>query len=132
MSETCPTRLDYDTEKYWRGSSEQQLIIARCNECEHWIHPPRSCCPACWSDNIGHQQASGRATLYSFTIQPGKPSQPPLIMGWAELEEQERLIIVGPLLNASPDTVRIGTKLQLQWFQYKNTFVPAFNQEPEA
>lgn len=132
MSETLPSRLDYDTEAYWQGVSSQQLLIARCQDCQHWIHPPRGCCPSCWSDNIDHEQPSGKATLYSYTIQQIKPGQPPLIMGWAELEEQHRLIIVGPLLNTPPESVHIGGKLTLEWFKHKNTYVPSFTPEASA
>src|SRR3546814_9910939 len=95
MSEVWPSRLDRDTAPYWEGLAKRELIIARCQDCRYWIHPPRACCPSCWSDNVGHDTPSGKATLYSYLVQPIAPGEPPSVVGWAELEEQERLLEIG-------------------------------------
>lgn len=129
MKQNQPSRIDHDTAEYWRGASEKRLMIARCNECSHWIHPPRACCPLCWSDDIGHQSPSGRAVLYSFTIQPNGPKGEPLIMGWAELEEQKRLLVIGPVSGAAPDAIQIDSPLSLEWIPHGDGFLPAFRLE---
>lgn len=129
MTSTFPSRIDHDTAAYWDGAANRQLLIAQCNDCKHWIHPPRSCCPSCWSDNISHNAPSGKATLYSFTVEYKGKDRSPLIMAWAELEEQPRLIVVGPIVGISPDAVKIGSQLNLEWMEYGDTWVPSFRQE---
>ena len=123
-----PSRLDHDTLVYWRGLEKRTLTLGRCEDCRHWIHPPRGCCPVCGSDNIGTDSPSGRARLYSYVVQPMVAGGPPVVIGWAELEEQERLFIVGPIEGETAESVRIGAELTLGWQEALNTFVPSFRQ----
>lgn len=132
MSDVWPSRLDRDTAPYWEGLAKRELVLARCQDCSHWIHPPRACCPACWSDNVGHDTPSGRATLYSYLVQPIAPGETPAVVGWAELEEQERLLIVAPIADVTADDVRIGAALTLDWAASRNLFLPIFRQEAQS
>ncbi|MDB5715097.1 MAG: hypothetical protein JWO15_2494 [Sphingomonadales bacterium] len=132
MSDIWPSRVDRDTAPYWEGLTDRKLILTRCQDCQYWIHPPRACCPSCWSDNVGHDTPSGRATLYSYIVQPIAPGEPPSVIGWAELEEQERLLVVAPITGGSADTVRIGEALTLDWAPSRNLFLPIFRQEPQS
>lgn len=128
MNQTFPSRIDHDTEPYWQGLAEKTLRITRCQQCAHWIHPPRACCPACWSDNIKTEKPSGKATLYSYLVQPIEPGGAPVVVGWAELEEQERLFIVAPIEGANSETVVIGSELTLDWAESGGSFLPVFHQ----
>ncbi|MDB5430124.1 MAG: hypothetical protein JWP35_1240 [Caulobacter sp.] len=132
MSNFEPSRMDHDTRTYWEGLAERKLTLARCGDCRQWIHPPKGCCPACWSDNIGHEQPSGEATLFSYLVQPIAPGGAPTVVGWAELAEQPRLIVVAPILDATAETVRIGAKLTLEWTGDGPYFQPVFRQEAQS
>lgn len=125
---TFPSRMDHDTAPYWQGLAEKALRITRCQQCAHWIHPPRACCPGCWSDDIKLEEPSGKATLYSYLVQPTEPGEPPAVVGWAELEEQERLFIVARIEGATSETVAIGSELTLDWAEAGDTFLPIFRQ----
>lgn len=131
MEESWPSRLDHDSVAYWRGLSEKRLALARCQACRQWIHPPRACCPVCWSDDIGHESPSGDARLYSYVIQPTEPGGAPRVIGWAELAEQDGVFIVAPIEDVTTETVRIGAKLSLDWVASRNTFLPVFHQEKQ-
>jgi hypothetical protein len=37
------------------------------------------------------------------------------VVGWAELVEQKRLLVVAPIEGVTPQTVQIGAKLSLEW-----------------
>lgn len=115
MSSAWPSRIDHDTQAYWVGVANRSLRLARCRACAHWIHPPRACCPACWSDDIGHEEPSGAATLFSYLIQPIVAGGEPVVIGWAELVEQNRLLIVAPVEGVTADSVCIGARLSLEW-----------------
>jgi len=127
MTVTWPTRMDHDTAAYWEGLREARLVLCRCRECETWIHPPRACCPACWSDDIGHESPSGEATLFSYLIQPTSPNQPPEVIGWAELVEQKELFVVAPVERMSFDNVKIGAKLTLGFREQGGLSLPVFS-----
>ena len=121
-------RVDYDTQAYWEGCERQELIIARCRDCSLWLHPPHAVCPECWSDNIGREPVSGDASIYSFTVTPGarRPGHTVAITVWAELAEQERLIIVADLEPCDAASVAIGMPLQLTWGQHGTATIPMF------
>ncbi|MDB5869868.1 MAG: hypothetical protein JWP96_2200 [Polaromonas sp.] len=121
--------MDHDTAAYWQGLSNRTLSLARCDDCKHWIHPPKACCPACWSDHVGQGTPSGQATLFSYLVQPLAPGGPPGIVAWAELVEQPRLLVVGELLGETPESVRIGARLTLDWVASRNIHLPVFRQE---
>src|SRR5690606_746525 len=128
MPEEYSPRMNHDSAAYWRGVSAKTLLLAHCKSCDHWIHPPRACCPACWSDDIEHRSPSGQWTLCCSTVQAGAGGRP-LILGWVELVEQQRLLLVAPLVDIAPDAIKIGAKLHLDWLPFQNTFVPTFRQE---
>jgi uncharacterized OB-fold protein len=127
--ELTPSRIDHDTRAYLEGLSERRLTLARCADCKHWIHPPRGCCPSCWSDRLHHESPTGRASLYSYLIQSLSSGEPPGIIGWAELVEQPRLLVVAPILGVFPDTVRIGAELTLCWIEQPDGAALAFRHE---
>ena len=132
MNDVWPSRLDYDTAPYWEGLESKSLSLARCGDCSRWIHPPRSCCPKCWSDNIGRESPSGKGTLYSYIVQPLEPGAPPSVIAWVELAEQKGVLLVGPLEDVTPETVEIGCNVQLEWRASRNLFVPVFRLEKSA
>jgi len=53
---------------FWDATRENKLILQHCNDCRKTIHYPRAFCPHCLSDKLGWQTASGRGTVYSYTI----------------------------------------------------------------
>jgi hypothetical protein len=126
MTPSWPTRFDHDTAAYWEGLREAKLVLNRCGQCQTWIHPPRACCPSCWSDDIVHESPGGQATLYTYLIQPTAAGQPPELIGWAELDEQDGLFIVAPVEGMPHDDVRIGAPLTLGFREQGGTNLPVF------
>jgi uncharacterized protein len=127
MTETWPSRMDHDTSAYWLGLRDGKLLLCRCNQCGTWIHPPRAACPSCWSDDIGHEMPSGKASLFSYLVQSTEPGQPVEVIGWAELVEQRELFVVAPVEGMSLDNVQIGADLILGFRKSRGTNVPVFH-----
>ena len=57
-----------ETAHFWQGAREGALFLQRCRPCARPYFPPRPFCPHCGSRDVEVFRASGRATLYSFTI----------------------------------------------------------------
>jgi uncharacterized protein len=53
---------------FWDGTREGRLMIQYCEDCDSRIFYPRVACPGCGSERLGWLQASGRGTVYSFTV----------------------------------------------------------------
>ena len=53
---------------FWEGTRGGVLLVQRCDECGTWRWTPQLACPRCWSEATTWAEASGRGTLYSYTI----------------------------------------------------------------
>ena len=53
---------------FWDATREGRLLLQCCEACGKFIHYPRIACPHCFSDRLGWRPASGRGTIYSFTV----------------------------------------------------------------
>jgi uncharacterized OB-fold protein len=62
--------IDAFTRPYWEAAAEGRLLIRRCRAsgCGAPHHYPREFCPRCWSEDVHWEQASGRATLYTWSV----------------------------------------------------------------
>jgi uncharacterized protein len=68
-----PVRFDLPeadafTRTYWDAASEGRLLIRRCAACARAHHYPREFCPYCWSEDVIWEDASGLATLYTWSV----------------------------------------------------------------
>ncbi|MER5771401.1 OB-fold domain-containing protein [Streptomyces sp. NPDC001985] len=65
-----PSRPEIDdfTRPFWDAAGEGRLLLRRCRGCGRAHHHPREFCPYCWSEDVGWETASGRATLYTWSV----------------------------------------------------------------
>ena len=59
---------DAGTRPFWDAVAEGRLLIKRCRDCSRPHFYPRGFCPHCWSEALEWEQASGRATLYTWSV----------------------------------------------------------------
>ena len=59
---------DLETQPFWDAAREGRLLIKRCNDCMRTHFYPRPFCPHCWSQAVEWMDASGRATLYTWSV----------------------------------------------------------------
>ncbi len=99
---------------HWEGLREHELRIQRFTDDGSLIHPPANANPRTQSMDYDYVVASGRGTLYSYTV-PHYPQMPafdyPLIVGLVELEEGVR--IVSNIVDVKPDQLEIGMPLEV-------------------
>jgi uncharacterized OB-fold protein len=88
-----------ETQHYWDGARQGQLLLQRCDDCRHTYFPPRPFCPKCASRKVSVNQASGKGRLHSYVIhhRPSPGFTPPYSIAVVELDEGPRLMtnIVG-------------------------------------
>ncbi|WP_026361115.1 bifunctional MaoC family dehydratase N-terminal/OB-fold nucleic acid binding domain-containing protein [Amycolatopsis nigrescens] len=100
--------ISRDTEFFWAGTRAGELRIQRWGETLR--HPPGPMPPdGDLSREPDYLVASGRGTVYSYVVHhhpkvPGKKL--PFVVALVELEEGVR--VLGELIDADPDDVRIG------------------------
>ncbi|MFD5162222.1 Zn-ribbon domain-containing OB-fold protein [Streptomyces hawaiiensis] len=93
---------DAFTRTYWDAAAEGRLLIRRCGACGRAHHYPREFCPGCWSEDVTWEAASGRATLYTWSVVhrndlPPFSDRVPYVAAVVELAEGPRMMteIVG-------------------------------------
>ncbi|WP_110206810.1 bifunctional MaoC family dehydratase N-terminal/OB-fold nucleic acid binding domain-containing protein [Nocardioides daejeonensis] len=108
--------INLDNQFWFEAAKEHRLVIQRCTACQTLRHPVGPQCPHCQSFDWDTVEASGRATLYSFTVahHPRHPAfDYPLVIAVVELEEGTRLIT--NLVGIAPEDAVIGMPLELEW-----------------
>ena len=53
---------------FWDAAREERLTIQKCTDCGKNIFYPRIACPECFSSNVEWVEASGRGTVYTYTV----------------------------------------------------------------
>ena len=105
------------TEEFWTAAKEHKLLVQRCEECDINIFYPRKFCPECWSADLSWKEASGKATIYSFTVTyTGVESHfapdLPYMLAWVDLEE-EGVRMLTNIVGCDPEDVKIGMDVEV-------------------
>jgi len=108
--------VDRETLPWWQAAAEHRLLLQRCNACGRVRLPPGPLCPVCRSFDQGWQEASGRGTVYTYTIVhrayvPGLPV--PYVVAVVALEEGPKL--TSNVVDVAPESVQIGMAVELAW-----------------
>lgn len=124
--------LDDTNRGFWTAGRHDVLRLHRCPSCGFWVYPPRPICPKCWQRDLPWEATSGRATLFSFTVNR-KPWNPevdvPYVIGIVELAEQPGLTMTTNIVNCSLEELCIGMPLRVIFEQQDGHFIPLF--EPD-
>jgi uncharacterized OB-fold protein len=105
-----------DTAFFWDGTARGELRIQRCGGCGALRHPPGPMCPACGADKPEYVLAAGTGEVYSYVVHHHPPvpgHQAPFVVALVQLTEGVRM--VGELLGADPEQVRIGMPVRAEF-----------------
>ena len=121
MAETKPSRkplprIDEESRGYWEALARHELYFQRCRDCGTKRFYPRALCPACLSSATEWVRASGRGTVYSFTVTyqnqaPGFREELPYVLAIVELDEGVRMMT--NVVGCAPDAVRVGMAVEV-------------------
>jgi uncharacterized OB-fold protein len=83
--------VDPATRPYWDAAERGQLVVPRCLTCERPFWYPRGFCPRCAGTELEWPVASGRGTVYSFSVvrRAAEPwgSHTPFVLAHVTLDE---------------------------------------------
>ncbi len=92
------------SEPFWHGARDSQLLLPWCVECGRPFFYPRPFCPRCLGKNIDWRLATGRGSIYSYTVVRSNPptafrSAVPFVIAIVRLDEGVQLLtnVVGDL-----------------------------------
>jgi uncharacterized protein len=89
-------QVNPETLPFWEASVNDVLLLPRCDDCGFVIWYPRLFCPVCQSRSVSWFEASGRGTIYSFTVSErgvGPWAEvAPYAIAYVDLEEGPRVL----------------------------------------
>jgi uncharacterized protein len=114
MTVPLPSPAPYqspDNKEFWAATAEGRLLLRRCDDCRSFIWYPRPFCPTCGGLRTSWAEASGRGTVYTFTVVhrsvvPGYREAVPYVVGYVELAEGPR--VMTNIVDVDPAEVSIG------------------------
>jgi uncharacterized protein len=117
---------DADTAPYWEAAAQGRLVVQRCRSCDHAQLYGRYHCTACGGP-VAWDEASGRGTVYSFTIIRQQFSRSfrhllPYVVALVDLEEGPR--IMTNVVGVEPSDLRVGMPVQVRFDEGLPLFEP--------
>jgi hypothetical protein len=102
-----------ETFPFWAAAEQKRLLIKTCAHCNraHWY--PRIVCPLCGSDQTTWKDASGRGTIYSFSVI--ERADPPYVIAWVQMEEGP--IAITNIVDCDFKTIKIGDSVSVRFLQ---------------
>jgi acetyl-CoA acetyltransferase/uncharacterized OB-fold protein len=113
----------------WTGGAGGELRIGWCPSCAKWLHPSHELCISCLNEKAVAKQASGKATLLSFTVnhQPWLPSHPPpYVIAIVALAEDPDIRLTTNIVDCTAEELRIGMALKVRFEQHDDVWLPLF------
>ena len=98
-----------ETEHYWAAAKEGKLLVKRCNACGEVHYYPREICPHCGSTDTEWREASGKGTIYSFSVM--RRAEIPYVIAYVTLDEG--VTMMSNIVDADFDAIAIGKAVEV-------------------
>ena len=98
-----------ETRPFWEAAAKGRLLIGKCTSCSKPHYYPRAICPLCGSDATELVQASGRGTVYSYSVMRRVPV--PYALAYVTLDEG--VTMMTNIVDCDLDAIRVGQRVQL-------------------
>ena len=131
---TKPMPIPTPTAKpFWDGLAENRIRIQYSPSTDRYVFYPRVLAPGTLADDLEWREISGAASLYTYTV-AYRPVAPhfagdlPQILAVAQWDEGPRFST--EIVNARPDEISVGMRLQPVFFDYPGDGVTMLRYEP--
>lgn len=123
------------TAPFWDALREHQIRIQYSPSTGRYVFYPRILAPGSLADDLEWRQISGAGTLYTFTVSyravsPHFADDVPQILAVVQWDEGPRFST--EIVNAEPDTIRVGMRVQPVFTDYPDDGVTMLRYEPSA
>jgi hypothetical protein len=125
-------------EGFWASCNERRLAFQQCGRCAVVVHPPVPACPSCGSLDRGWVEAPAQARVFTFTwvhtaAHASVKASLPYAAVLVEFPELPQVLLVSNVVDAKPQTLRIGDALSLVWEQgWNGQWLPRFRRIEDA
>jgi uncharacterized OB-fold protein len=100
-----------ETQPFWDAAARGTLLLKRCTACGELHYYPRVICPFCGSDRTEWSPASGRGTIYSYSVFRRAPI--PYAIAYVTLAEGPTMMT--NIVDCDLDAIRIGQAVRVSF-----------------
>ncbi len=104
-----------DADEFWEATKEDKFLLQKCGSCGCTIWFPRRICPECQSFDISSYEASGKGTIYTFSVtwraQGPWAACSPYVLAYIELEEGPR--VMTNIVECEVEDLKIGDPVEV-------------------
>lgn len=127
MKRPTPVITD-DALAYWEGCRNHALLLQKCENCDAIQFPHRVVCTSCGSRKLAVVEASGRGTVYSYTVVLRAPAPEfeesvPYVVALVDLEEGPRMMTN---VLCPPDEASVGMAVTVDFDDDNEQVFPVF------
>ena len=101
--------INPETKPYWDAAAEGKLLVKKCTACGELHFYPRANCPFCFSDKTEWQEASGKGTIYTYSVMRRAPI--PYAIGYVTLAEGPTMMT--NIVDCDLNSIKIGQEVKL-------------------
>lgn len=102
--------VNAENKPFYDAASAGRLALKHCLDCDQPHYYPRAICPHCGSDRTEWRDASGRGTIYSYSV-CRRVGPVPFVIAYVTLAEGVTMLT--NIVDCDLDSVRIGQPVKL-------------------
>jgi uncharacterized OB-fold protein len=105
-----------ETQAFWNAARENRFTIPVCTACgkAHWY--PRAICPFCASDKMQWRDASGKGTIYTYSVM--RHVKEPYVIAHVTLAEGPTMLT--NIVDCDFDKLRVGQSVAVVFKETEN------------
>jgi uncharacterized protein len=101
---------------FWQALADDRFVLLKCEDCGHFVHPPRHLCGRCHGSSLHWQPVARTGTLYSYTVVHRAPSpafaaEVPYAVGLADVDGTDTRVMSNVL--GDPAAVTVGMPVEV-------------------
>ncbi|MCX2934012.1 Zn-ribbon domain-containing OB-fold protein [Mycobacterium sp. CVI_P3] len=104
-----------ETATFWAATLAGKLVLQRCSNCDRAGYYPRYVCANCHSTDLVDTEASGRGTIYSYTVTTRGileyANAGSYVLAMVELDEGPKMVT--NIIDCDPDALSIGQRVEV-------------------
>lgn len=110
-----PPDVAPETATFWAATLDGKLLLQRCSACGRAGYYPRYVCAHCHSTDLVDTEASGRGSIYSYTVTARGileyANAGSYVLAMVELDEGPKMIT--NIIDCDPDALSIGQRVEV-------------------
>ena len=101
--------INMETAVYWESAKNGKLLVKTCKTCGKLHYYPRTICPHCLSSDTDWVEASGKGTIYTYSVM--RRTETPYVIAYVTLEEG--VTMLSNIVECDVDGVAVGQTVEV-------------------